>query len=599
MDDLASGRPPPALAGRSVQMVSDLLLEEQLYLYERTRLLKAKSQGRSPQESASQGPPLCAVEDHDIDEKVEGQDNTVYLVFMEGSTRTKESLRNAAAFHGVKVNEFQAESSSFQKNETITDTMKMLTVYSTQRSVFVVRSQNEGVCSWLQTVMPGHAAKFGIPTPSFVNAGDGRNSHPLSELADIYSLLEASKWNRQTIHIALVGDLKNGRTAHSKVDGLLCFKNIRVDLVAPGPLGLPIEYKRRMELMNFEVRTYDSTEEYIARETRSTLATLWYFFQPKGVKRGTLNDAFNLELRGQISFRPEWRQKLREGTRFFQTLPRDKEHPLIPLSFDQTPLNGWDAVSSNAYFLHVVMLSMLFGKIGHSTDCANAAEKRACSTEESWMRLNSGQAFSLTQSLSQHGLPEFIECVDVSNQERERAVSRAAEGGSVPLENGLVVDHIGLSTDSSDCWAKVRMLRFLLGWMDHIGTEGVYSSRSRSGRKKGLLALPDYDLSSVTVKEMKMIASIAPGCTVNAIQSSKVVGKFRLTVPERIYNLPNIACKSKLCIANPENKQRDVVSYFDRVPFYETSALPKNTTADYLYLCKYCRWPHTHADIWL
>ncbi|CAK0911035.1 unnamed protein product, partial [Prorocentrum cordatum] len=125
-------------------------------------------------------------------------------------------------------------------------------------------------------------------------------------------------------------------------------------------------------------------------------------------------------------------------------------------------------------------------------------------------------------------------------KDRGRAVSRAAEGGSVPLENGLVVDHIGLSTDSSDCWAKVRMLRFLLGWMDHIGTEGVYSSRSRAAKKKGLLALPDYDLSTVTVKEMKMMASIAPGCTVNAIQSSKVVGKFRLTVPERIYNLPNL-----------------------------------------------------------
>ncbi|CAK0911033.1 unnamed protein product [Prorocentrum cordatum] len=418
MDDLAPGRPPPALAGRSVQMVSDLLLEEQLYLYERTRMLKAKSQGLSPQQVASQGPPLCAIEDADIDEKVGAQDKAVYLVFMEGSTRTKESLRNAAAFHGVKVNEFQAESSSFQKNETITDTMKMLTVYSTQRSVFVVRSPLEGVCSWLQnplpfgrpdgnpcwtgvrlavaaslrpgaagrprvrTAMPGHAAKFGIPTPSFINAGDGRNSHPLSELADMYSLLEASKWNRQTVHIALVGDLKNGRTAHSKVDGLLCFKNIRVDLIAPEPFGLPIEYVKRMESKNFEVRTYRSTEEYMNRETRSTLATLWYFFRPQVHKRGTLDDVASLALRGQISFRPEWRQKLSENTRFFQTLPRDKEHPLIPLSFDQTPLNGWDGVSSNAYFLHVVMLSMLLGKIGHSTDCANAAEKLACSTED-------------------------------------------------------------------------------------------------------------------------------------------------------------------------------------------------------------------------
>ena len=38
----------------------------------------------------------------------------VYTVFMEDSTRTKESFRNAAEFHGLKVNVFDAKTSSFQ-----------------------------------------------------------------------------------------------------------------------------------------------------------------------------------------------------------------------------------------------------------------------------------------------------------------------------------------------------------------------------------------------------------------------------------------------------------------------------------------------------
>ncbi|CAK9095312.1 Protein PyrBI [Includes: Aspartate carbamoyltransferase (Aspartate transcarbamylase) (ATCase) [Durusdinium trenchii] len=57
----------------------------------------------------------------------------------------------------------------------------MLSVYSTQRSIFVIRSALEGVCSWLRTAMGAHAKRMGVPTPSFVNAGDGLFTHPIGE----------------------------------------------------------------------------------------------------------------------------------------------------------------------------------------------------------------------------------------------------------------------------------------------------------------------------------------------------------------------------------------------------------------------------------
>lgn len=582
-------------------------------MFERSRRLKAQKDGLL--QSECEANPLCKIEDADVDEKVAGQDNTVYLIFMEGSTRTRESLRNAASYHGVKVNEFQAESSSFQKNETITDTMKMLTVYSTKRSVFVVRSPLEGVCSWLQTVMANHASRFGIPPPSFINAGDGRNAHPLSELADVFSLLEVRNWDRNSVHIALVGDLAHGRTAHSKVEGLRIFKKVRVDLVAPASIALPVEYRNRMRDVGFEVREYTSVEEYMTRETTSTLAPLWYFFQPQFGRLGDVSLEAKVDLREKISFRPDpkWRQKLPDEAKFFQTLPRDKENPIIPLTFDDWELNGWDTVSGNSYFLHVVLISMFFGKIGKSSDCAMAAEKKSRPTEETFLRMSSGQSFSLiarppsstaTGDYSQAAgpkmvLPGFIENVDVSSKIHARALSRAAEGGSVPVKDGIVIDHIGTGSDASHCWKTVRMLRLLMGWHAHPGSEGVYSSRSQPGLKKGLLSLPNFDLHKISVREMKMIASIAPGSTVNAVASSEVVGKFRLKVPERIYDLPNIGCKNKLCIANPKNKQRDVVPYFERIPYYETSHLKHQKAAEFLYKCTYCKYPHQYEDIWL
>ncbi|CAE7830796.1 pyrBI [Symbiodinium sp. CCMP2592] len=93
-----------------------------------------------------------------------------------------------------------------------------------------------------------------------------------------------------------------------------------------------------------------------------------------------------------------------------------------------------------------------------------------------------------------------------------------------------------------------------------------------------------------------MLASVAPGCTFNCVAGSKVVAKYRLQVPERIYNLPNISCKNALCMSNPKNKQFECVAYFERVPFYTTSVLPDCAESEFLYVCRWCRWPHVYED---
>mmetsp|Transcript_37671 Transcript_37671/g.117395 ORF Transcript_37671/g.117395 Transcript_37671/m.117395 type:complete len:608 (-) Transcript_37671:32-1855(-) len=576
------------VAGRSIQVVSDLSVEEQLYLYERARRLKAR---HSNADASAPAPPLYDVEDAETPEQVGHLDSTVYLLFMEGSTRTKEALRNAAVYHGVKVNEFQAETSSFQKNETITDTMKMLSVYSTGRSVFVIRSPLEGVCRWLQTAMCKHTDKFGIPTSSFVNAGDGRYTHPLGEMVDIFSILGQLGWDRSCIHIALVGDLAHGRTAHTKVDGLRIFGKVRVDLVAPEALAYPVEYKTRMRAQGFEVREFDSVEEYLA-SSEGGLATIWYFYKPQFKRCGDLAHGAVSGLRAKVTFRAEWEDRLPQDAHFFQTLPRDKEHPVVPLAFDSLPLNTWDSVANDAYYLNIVLLSMLFGRIGRGLPAA--APPAACWEPE----FKGDTVLSLTAAPAAAQLPGFMEAVGLSGKDHTRQPERARPGGAVPLKDGLVVDHIGRSGDPKSCWRSLRMLRTALGWSKHLGSEGVYNSSSQPGRMKGIVSLPNFDLESVTLTQLQVLASIAPGCTVNAVKASAVVGKYRLSVPEQIYNLPSTGCKNALCVSNPQNKQRDVVAFFERVAFYETSALPGCKAGEYLFLCKYCQWPHQYDDIW-
>ena len=104
--------------------------------------------------------------------------------------------------------------------------MKMLFGYS-DRSLFVVRSQQEGLCRWLHDALGTYADRVDMPRPNFINAGDGKHEHPTQEFLDEFSFLEQQNWKRDHIRIALVGDLFHGRTVHTKADGLKIFSSVR------------------------------------------------------------------------------------------------------------------------------------------------------------------------------------------------------------------------------------------------------------------------------------------------------------------------------------------------------------------------------------
>ena len=92
-----------------------------------------------------------------------------------------------------------------------------------------------------------------LPQASFLNAGDGRHEHPTQEFLDEFSFLEQLEWDRSSIHLALVGDLFHGRTAHSKVEGLKIYGKVKVDLIAPDEIGMPPGYVRLMHENGYEV----------------------------------------------------------------------------------------------------------------------------------------------------------------------------------------------------------------------------------------------------------------------------------------------------------------------------------------------------------
>ncbi|WP_020611629.1 bifunctional aspartate carbamoyltransferase catalytic subunit/aspartate carbamoyltransferase regulatory subunit [Sediminispirochaeta bajacaliforniensis] len=521
--------------GRTLAVIRDFSQEERLYLFSHTRRLKQA---------------LLEGDRKTVDEyRIDDGDFGIYEVFLEDSTRTKESFKNAAQFHGVKLNSLDVGHSSINKKESYADTFNTLCGYDNK--IFIVRSTLEGVCRWLEENGKEFARRNGLSVPpAFINAGDGKHEHPTQELLDEFSFLEQLDWDESRLHIALVGDLYHGRTVHSKVDGLRLFGSVSVDLIAPKELAMPEYYVRKMEENDFAIRTFPSIEEYLSQ---ANTAPIWYFTRPQLERMGDDILKRQDELRSKIVFRRDFLSKIADGTKFYHPLPRHKEHPTIPTFLDDTELNGWENQSINGKLIRIVLLSLIAGKIG---DDFVPKSKRAFASVDD-------EPFLQEVPVAQDGPPK-----------------QYAEGVN-PISDGIVIDHI--CRGDSEQEIREHMAR-IIGVLKLYGKGGewVTSSRIAPGTMKGIIFRPGF--SGFDGKQMKQLAAIAPGSTLNIIHESRVVKKLRLHMPPRIYNFDTISCSNTACISHPSNGE-SVPAEFFRV-------------AGDIFVCKYCEKPHTFKEIW-
>lgn len=131
----------------------------------------------------------------------------VALIFAENSTRTRFSFEMAANRLGVHVYNFEASKSSFSKGESMKDTIENLYAIGIEgviirhgESGFVEKTMNEVACPM-----------------AFINAGDGNNAHPTQALLDFYTM-QKHLGSVEGKKIAIIGDIRHSRVAHSNVD---------------------------------------------------------------------------------------------------------------------------------------------------------------------------------------------------------------------------------------------------------------------------------------------------------------------------------------------------------------------------------------------
>ncbi len=91
------------------------------------------------------------------------------------------------------------------------------------------------------------------PVP-IINAGDGANQHPTQCLLDLYSIRK-TQGRLENISIAMVGDLKYGRTVHSLVQALSLF-DATFHFVSPDSLKMPSSVKAWIKKANLSYNQY-------------------------------------------------------------------------------------------------------------------------------------------------------------------------------------------------------------------------------------------------------------------------------------------------------------------------------------------------------
>ncbi|AWK51148.1 aspartate carbamoyltransferase [Clostridium beijerinckii] len=172
-------------------------------------------------------------------------------LFYEPSTRTRLSFEAAMMRLGGKILGFSEPSStSISKGETLSDTIKMVSIYS---DIITMRHPKEGAAK---------VASIYSNVP-IINAGDGGHQHPTQTLADLLTITSLKNGlNNHTIGIC--GDLKFGRTVHSLIKAMSRYKNNKFVLISPKELAVP-QYIREeiLEKNNIEYVEVEKLEDVI------------------------------------------------------------------------------------------------------------------------------------------------------------------------------------------------------------------------------------------------------------------------------------------------------------------------------------------------
>jgi aspartate carbamoyltransferase len=264
-------------------------------------------------------------------------DRLVAVLFLEPSTRTRLSFVAAVHRLGARpVIVSDAKSSSAAKGESLADTARTVEGYV---DVIVVRQPQIGGAKEM-------ADAVDIPV---INGGDGAGQHPTQALLDLYTILQ-QKGTLDGLKIAMVGDLKNGRTVHSLSYALSHFSPQYL-YCAPEALKMPASVTDDVRQRGIKVEESENIQDALQ-------ADIIYMTR---IQKERFDDPDEYErLKGSYILDRSLVEKGKKDISIMHPLPRVNE---IALDVDDLPNAAYFAQAHNGVYVRMALLAMVTGEV--------------------------------------------------------------------------------------------------------------------------------------------------------------------------------------------------------------------------------------------
>ena len=257
-------------------------------------------------------------------------------LFFEPSTRTRLSFESAVRYLGGNIVGFaSADTSSVRKGETLKDTILTVSNYS---DLIVMRNPLDGSARYASEVSP-------VP---IINAGDGANQHPTQCLLDLYSI-KKTQGTLDNLHVALVGDLKYGRTVHSLVQALSMF-NTTFHLVSPDSLKLPSAVKIYIKNAGLEYYQYTDLNDVMEISDIIYMTRVQQERFPDPLEYEKVKNAYILE--------NKMLESSKENLKILHPLPRVNE---ISEDVDDNPKAYYFRQARNGVYVRQALIATILG----------------------------------------------------------------------------------------------------------------------------------------------------------------------------------------------------------------------------------------------
>lgn len=266
------------------------------------------------------------------------QGHVLACLFYEPSTRTSSSFIAAMERLGGGIIPITqgVQFSSVSKGETLPDTIRTLEQYA---DVIVLRHPEIGSAR-----VAGDYA-----TVPVINAGDGAGEHPTQALLDLFTIQE-ELGRIDGLKIAMVGDLRYGRTVHSLTRLLLQY-DVSLRFVSPEILRLPMVLMNKVIDRGVEVRETHDVADVIEH------ADVLYVTR---VQKERFSDLAQYEeVKDQYEITPELMQQAKDEMVVMHPLPRVGE---IHYAVDSDPRAAYFRQVRNGMYIRMALLAAVLGK---------------------------------------------------------------------------------------------------------------------------------------------------------------------------------------------------------------------------------------------